>query len=374
MSLDELAPVLSVTREFLEKMEPLIRSLPSDPKQLATTAISNGETVLRLACCMKLIEMFRDMIPPVSLTAAAPLYFDSYNEKFEMELTVTNKMPPKCLTTVFSCMLAAIGVAPMKRFLASPYSVNPFVQCVRVAYRLTWMLRCRHLAVRGLRSQNTVAVVNNALRLCSYPDFSMSAQRAALYSALKIPEKVNLEHLAYSIPLTALTDAASPHYNDFKALLDEDRRAKLEDLEHEIQGLIVRKQTIPFFSTNTDIQDSLLVYLTEDIGQISGDPLQVMVKYFLYELNPEHERQKFTKEFANAVARASKLTFPSVRRRFEMVTFVNCDEPPSIEKFSMAPPKKSDPVLTRQRQAGFSMASMFKPPKDFIAETKNIKI
>lgn len=369
MSLDEHAPVLTITRDFIDRIMPLVNSLPKDPKQIATTAISNGETVTRLACCIKLVMMYRDMIPLISLNAGSPLHIDKYNENFESELTITSRLPSDSITTVFTCLVASIGSGPLRRFLSSPSSVNPFVQCLRLAFRMTWMLRCRSLAIRGLREMNPLAVLNNALRLCSFPDFG-HGPRAALYAALKIPKRVDITHLAYSIPITFLNDSSRQMYEDLKETFDHERQQRLEELEQEIKALVQRKQTSVFFSSSTDIRDSLVVLLTADITDMH-DPMQSMVRYFMYELSPDKEREKFAKEFANACSKASKLRFDSVGRRFELISFVNYDEPPAGEK---ALDQAKDRVASRQKKTGFSMAGMFLPRKDFIAETKNIRI
>ncbi|OHT04848.1 hypothetical protein TRFO_27652 [Tritrichomonas foetus] len=370
---DELTPITQITRNVIELVQTIIPTLPSNPKEIAVTALSNGQNVLRLACCVKLVEMLRNMIPAVSLSACEPLHIDNANLNFEEELTVSHAFGPKSVTTVFSCAIAAIGLPALKKFINTPSSVNPFTQCLRVVFRLVWFLRCRYLTLNGIRSQNHLAVVNNSLRLISFSDFALSAQRAALYTALRIPDKIDLKHFAYSFPLRALTDSARPLYEDFKSLLTPARKQTLEDLEVEVTRFYESKETSTFFSSSMGIEQSLVAHLIYDLSDIPGDPLPFLINLFLYELSPDKERERFLRQFASACQKATKLQFKNVRRRFDFDRRVIYEERPKDMpegKRTRAP----DPVAERHRKADFSIVNMFRPPKDFIGETKNIRI
>jgi nucleoside-diphosphate-sugar epimerase len=100
------------------------------------------------------------------------------------------------------------------------------------------------------------------------------------------------------------------------------------------------------------------------------EPAEYMLRFFLYEIDPDQERVKFEKEFAAAVARAAKLAFAGVKRRYAIVSLVLCDEPPRGWK---PPAEKEKKPQRKPAPAGFSIAEMFKPPRDFIADTKHIR-
>ena len=236
-------------------------------------------------------------------------------------------------------------------------------------------MRCRYLALNGIRTQNYLAVVNNSLRLVSYQDFSYSAPRAALYTALKIPDKVDLNIFAYLLPLRALTDSTRPSYDYFKSILTPDRKKILEDLEVEVQRFYDTKETPIFFSTSIDIEHSLVAHLVYDLSDISGDPYHFFINYFLYELAPDKERDRFLRHFVFACQKAAKLKFQNVRRRYDFDRRVIYEEKPknwTESKDHM--PNAPDPVAERQRKADFSLISMFKPSRDFISDTKKIRM
>lgn len=372
---DELSPISQITHNVIELVQTIIPTLPSDPKEIAVTALSNGETVLRLACCYKLVKMLRDVIQPVSLTACEPLHVDKMNLSFEDELTVSLGYDSKSITTIFSCTLAAIGLEAVRKFINSPSSVNPFTQCLRVVFRLVWFLRCRYMALNGIRTQNHLAVVNNSLRLVSYQDFSYSASRAALYTALKIPEKVDLNNFAYLLPLRALTDSTRPSYEYFKSILTPERQKILEDLEVEVQRFYETKETPIFFSTSLDIEHSLVAHLVYDLNDISGDPYHFFINYFLYELAPDKERDRFLRHFVSACQKAAKLKFQNVRKRFDFDRRVIFEEKPkNWTENKKQTPNAPDPVAERHRKADFNLISMFKPSRDFIGDTKKIRM
>ena len=372
---DELAPITQITRNVIEQIQRIITTLPSDPIPIAVTALSNGENILRLACCVKLVEMLRNMIPAVNLTGCEPLHVDNANLNLENELTISTAFGPKSITTVFTCAVAAIGVPALKRYLRTPSSINPFAQCMRVVFRLMWFLRCRYLTLNGIRTQNYVAVVNNALRLISFSDFSLAAQRGALYTSLLVPNKIDLKLFAFLFPTRVLNDSARPLYNDFKELLTEERVQTLEDLEIEVDNFYNSKETATFFSTNLTIEHSLVAYLVYDLRDIPGDPLPFLVNMFLYELAPDNERSSFLRKFADACQRASKIQFPNVLRRFDMVYNVIYSESPKNQpEDKKSKSTISDPVAERKRKADFTLANMFKPARNFINETKNIRL
>lgn len=372
---DELAPISQITSNIIELIQTKIPTLPSDPKEIAVTALSNGQTILRLACCYKLVKMLRDVIQPVNLTACTPLHADNFNLKLEEELTVSLDYDPKSITTIFSCAIAAIGLDAVRKFMASPSSVNPFTQCLRIVFRLMWFLRCRYLALNGIRTHNYLAVVNNSLRLGSFQDFSFSPYRAALYTALKIPEKVDLQFLSFLLPLRAISDSAQPSYDYFKSLLSPERKKTLEDLEIETQCFYDKKENPMFFSAPISIEHSLVAHLVYDLSDIPGDPCHFLLNYFLYELAPDRERDKFMKHFANACQKAAKLKFRNVRRRFDFDRRVIYEEEPkNMPEGQKSARNVPDPVAERQRKADFSLFSMFKPPRDFISDTKNIRM
>ena len=136
-------PVLGLNASIIKQLEPLINKLPNDPKEITVIAQSNGENVQRLACCLKLVRMFYDAIPTLEVSGKTNPCIDPKNPKFEDDLTISKRSQGKSITNLFTCCMVSIGPGALKHYMNSPSSPNPFSQCLRIVFRLTWFLRIR---------------------------------------------------------------------------------------------------------------------------------------------------------------------------------------------------------------------------------------
>lgn len=374
-AIDEMTPVAQISKIGIEQLNILENTLPDDPKSIAATAVSNGPTLIRLACCTKLIKQLKNVIPSVDITASETLNADKMNNRFEEELTVSTDFGTQSITTIFSCALAAIGFDAARKFSVTPESVNPFSQCLRVVFRYVWYLRCRFLVLNGIQQQNYLAVAHNALRLVSFPIECFTSQRAALYVALRIPDKINLQHFAYSLPHSFKNDAVIDLYDSFISSLSPDKQKTLSEIQDDVQALIQSKETPMFFSSTLSVEDSLCANLVCDIDDIGPDKCHEIMRFFLYEISPDKECKRFMKHFLSACQKATKLQFKNTKRRFDLSTIVVYQERPKNDPDQPVEQKgKKDPLVERKKQPTFSLMDMFKPPRDFISETKNIRV
>jgi hypothetical protein len=375
MDYDAGAVVAQATRRLVAHLPALAEGLPGDPVGLARVAAASPENARRLACCARLFALYAAAVPPVALRGDAPLSLDRHNPSFESDLTVSDALPPSSLTTLFSCLLAAIGRRAVRLFAQSPSSPNPFAQCARAAFRLTWMLRCRCAAVRALREHNRLAFVSHALRIASFPDFDASAPRGALFAALDVPDRVDLARFAHLLPLRALTDSTRPFYEELKGAMAADRQAALGELELAVEDAIRRKEAPVFFGSRLDPEDSLFLELLSvrsprDREIWWENPLKTFVLFMLYEIGPDRQRDQFLGEFVRAGDLSAKMRFERARR-FQRVTIEIVTDPPidhSKESQSQEEPKKEPP-----KGQGFDIFALFRPPRDFIADTKYLR-
>lgn len=379
--MDELRPILGLDSNVMRKLKPEMESLPSDPKKITLIALSNTQNVTRLGCCLKLINMYRDMIPELKITSKSPVYIDKENIKFEQDLTVSKKYSSKSITTVYSCALVSIGIDALKHFFNSRSSSYPFAQCLRLLFRYTYFLRLRHSVLTSLRSQSTMGVLNNSLRLCSFRDICSGAQRAALYMASCNPDKVNLKLFAYSIPKRYITDSTRPLYLSFIDALSDDKRVELEMHESDVDKLIQSKTNIAYFSGRTSIDETIIGTLEFD--RLYKNVYDDLMSLFLYEFSEDNEIKLFERDFIRSAKIAETLKFVGIQRKFDLIYFVNYEENPNtkaIPKEQLESNVKKERVIpvekqhTPTRPKDFTMFDMFKPGQNFINDTRKMYI
>jgi hypothetical protein len=151
MAFKELSPIQQVTEHSILRLCDFIQSILENPFEITRLAVSTGETARRFACCIKLICLYSQKLPLIEFSTHQPLSADLHNLNFEKELTVSKIFPSMIFTAIFSCLLASIGAHPLRIFMVSPCSPDLFVQCCRIVFRWTWIVRCCWAALRGLR-------------------------------------------------------------------------------------------------------------------------------------------------------------------------------------------------------------------------------
>jgi hypothetical protein len=217
--------------------------------------------------------------------------------------------------------------------------------------------------------------VHNALRLCSYPDFDGSVARGVIVKAWEVANRFDICLFAYCLPERLIADNTRDLYTDLKSLMSPERREMLEEYGPKIEALLKSKENEVFFSSRLRAEDSLVLEMITERQRRSRDelwvnPLQTFVAYFLYELAQDPERTKFAREFANAGQKATEIKWAK-RRAFTLSRFVTVDVPPKGHKTDEKPAKRQE---LREKRVEFSLASIFRPPQDFVRETKNLRL
>ena len=377
ISPNNIDQVFKLSSSALARINNLKQTLPNSAPQIAKIALECGHSQQRLACCIKLLEMYRNSIPIVSLTASEKLNVDKTNPNFESNFNPSQNYPSKSITTIFSCALAAIGTSAARKYSISPSDINPFVQCYRIFFRLTWYLYCRHEVIKAIQTQNQIATLYYSLYLVSYPEFSYSAQHAALMTAISQPKNVDAKLLAYLLPRRFLSDVSQPLYQELKECLPREKKEQLAFLEDSVDALLSTKETHTFFSSVISIEDSLVASLTHPLDEIRGSPYRFYVPYFLYEINPTIEIKKFAEKLLNSSKIASTFDFHIKRKKFDLIYFVQYEEPPKSEKEKF---KSQETNFTVQRKNVQSkpqkvdFSNLFKKSHNFIGETQKLTV
>ena len=368
--MSDLKPILGLSSTIIKKLDPIIKNLPNDPKEIAVVAQSNGDNVQRLACCLKLLRMFYSSIPKFRISGKESICIDHKNPRFEDELTISKRSGHNSITTLFTCCMISVGSGAIKHFVNSPSSPNPFSQCLRLLFRLTWFLRVRKSLLTELHAQNRMGILNNSIRLSSFRDLCPSAMRSAIFTACSNPDKVNLRLFAYSVPKRYLTDSVRKMYDEFKELLSKERQEELFDLEVSVDQIIKSKLNPTFFSARTALEDTILY--TFPLEELYEDPYDDLMSGYLYEICPDNELEVFRKDFINAAKKASSIKLEGVKKKFDLVHIVNVDVPP---KGYVKPEQKveEESIITQKKKnTDFNMFDMFKTKHNFIDETRNL--
>ena len=371
----DIKPVLGLNSSIIKQLDPLINKLPNDPQEIAVIAQSNGENVQRLACCLKLIRIFYDAIPILEVSGKTNPNIDPRNPRFEEELTISKRSSPKSITNIFTCCMISVGPGAIKHYINSPSSPNPFSQCIRIIFRLTWFLRVRKCLLNELRGQNRLGIINNSMRLTSFRDLCYSSMRGALFLAQSNPERVNLRLFAYSVPKRFLTDSVRQMYDDFKSLLTKQRQEELFDLETQVDQILKSKLNPIYFSARTSLEDTILYSFP--IGELYENEYEDFLSGYLFEICPDNEMNLFKNDFVKAAKAAAQVKLTGVKKHFDLVHIVNFDEKPK----GMPSPSKDDKknksqgenksvASDRGKKTDYSMYDMFKTSHNFIDDTR----
>jgi len=322
----DLKPVFELRNSLMKQISERIDTLPCDCKDICRLAIGNGQNITRLSCCIKLLLELKNQIPDLSLSSKSSINIDKENPAFETNFEPSIQYSSLSITTIYTCCLLSIGKDAIYQYLKSNTASNPFCQCFRILVRYLWFLKCRHTVLSDLKTENRLSIINQTLRLSSFRDLCRGAQRAAIYSAICSPNKVDLKLFASYIPKLFLTGNTRQLYQDFIMSLDENNSSALSDYELESDRIIKDNLALKYFSCKTTIEDTVFSML--QLESIYRTPLEDLMSCFLFELAPDNEYQRFKGSITQIVFQAFRIKVPVSKRLFDLVFFENFSEPP----------------------------------------------